>query len=240
MEVGRVGVKMKLSVNDWQDFSLKKDIEKLNKLVQRTCETGSTVVFDIAVAFGAIIFDRLFDYDNNKIVVVVYLIATLLIIASLVRLFSRKIITLIRNNSITVSSRDVREYIDSFDNEIWCYVMMSDSFLDLLTNDITADNHRKTFYYSQTCFWVNKSIKKLFGMIRKLNKIFANKNTEIVILQKVSVARLTNLLDIILNIKKTAYEEKNEFEILDEYLTANEDYDKMLDMFIKKVHDEFK
>jgi len=234
---------MKLSVNDWQDFALKKDIEKLNEHIQHSFRIGSTVVFDVVVAFGAVIFDRLFDFTNNKfnftdnkIVVTIYIIAAFLIIASLIRLFYKKITALIHGNFISIASRDIREYIDCFDNEIWIYVMMSDSFLDLLTDKIKPDNHRKTFCFSQTCFWLNKAIMKLFEMNYKLKKIFSNDNNEVVYHRKVSIARLINLLDIIFNIKKAVNENKEGLTLSDEDLTANELYYKMLDGFLTMVN----
>jgi len=143
---------MKLSVNDWQDFSLKKDIEKLNKLIQRVCMIGSTVIFDIVVALGAVVFNRLFDFPNRKNEIVIYLFAIFLIIAPIIIFLYKKIKALIHGEITSIASRNIREYIDCFDNEIWVYVMMSDSFLDLLKDNTTSDNHRKTFNFSQTCF----------------------------------------------------------------------------------------
>jgi hypothetical protein len=82
----------------------------------------------------------------------------------------------LRNISTTVDELIIPGYADSFDNEIWCYVMMSDSFLDLLKDNKDAGIHRLTFYYSQTCFWLNKAIIKLHHMSGKVNKIFSTKD----------------------------------------------------------------
>lgn len=229
----------KLAVNDWQDFSLKKDIEKLNKLVKRACDIGSTAIFDIVVAFLAVLFDRLFDNMASEVRITIYFIATILVIASLVKLFVGKGIRALRNKSIAVPSRDVREYIDSFDNEIWCYVMMSDSFLDLLQSDSTADSHRKTFYFTETCFWLNKSIDKLSLMSHKLTSVFDDDIDIIAQNKKVSVARLVNLLDIIFSIEKSISERKIELGISDEEacrLTTNNIYIERLKQFVMKVH----
>jgi len=231
---------MKLSVNDWQDFSLKKDIEKLNKLVQRACDVGSTIVFDIVVAFGAVIFDRLFDFADHKIAVVIYIVTFFLIIASLARLFFIKIKAFLHGELTFIASRSIREYIDSFDNEIWCYVMMSDSFLDLLTDNITADDNRKTFYYSQTCFWLNKAIIKLFEMSQKLEKIFDDDNGKVKRNRKVSIARLINLLDIIFNIKEAVENKKGDLTLSDEDLTSNKLYHETLNDFLSKVHEDLR
>lgn len=229
---------MKLSVNDWQDFSLKKDIEKLNKLVQSVCKIGSTVVFDVVVAFGAMIIDRLFDFTDRKIAVAVYIFAAFLIIAPLIRLLYRKIKAFIHDGFTSIVSRDIREYIDCFDNEIWTYVMMSDSFLDLLADNITSDAHRKTFYFSQTCFWLNKAIMKLSEMSQKLKKIFDKDNKEVTKHRKVSTARLINLLDIIINIKKAVNEKNEGLTLSEEDLTANNSYHNTLNEFLSKAHED--
>jgi len=229
---------MKLSVNDWQNFSLKKDIEKLNKLVQNVSEIGSTVVFNVALAFSVVIFDRIFDFTDKKIINAIFYLAAFLIFASLINLLYRKIKTFIHGEFISISSRDIREYIDCFDNEIWIYVMMSDSFLDLLKENTTADEHRMTFYYSQTCFWLNKAIKKLSEMSQKLKKIFSNDNKEIIKSRKISTARLVNLLDIIINIKKVVKEKKGGITFSDEDLTANDLYYEILKNFLAKAHDD--
>lgn len=226
---------MKLSVNDWQDFSLKKDIEKLNKLVQRVSKTGSTVIFDILVVLGAVIFDRFSEFTNRKITGAIYIFAVFLIIAPLVRLLCKKIKAFRHGKFTSIVSRDIREYIDCFDNEIWVYVMMSDSFLELLKDITTTDNHRKTFYFSQTCFWLNKAIMKLHEMIQKLNKIFSNDNKEVVNNRKVATARLVNLLDIIFNIKKAVNEKKDGLTLSEEDLTANSLYNDILNDFLAKA-----
>jgi len=236
---------MKLSVNDWQDFSLKKDIEKLNKHFKRVYESGSTMVFDIAIALGAVIFDRFFDFVDRKIVHNVYLIALIFIIISFLILVAKKINTFIHDGFTSIISRDIREYIDCFDNEIWTYVMMADSFLDLLADNITPDNQRNTFYFSQTCFWLNKAIKKLSEMSQKLKKIFENDDKKVVNTRKVSTARLINLLDIIFIIKKSVNEKKENLKILEEdkilteeKLTANNSYNRTLENFLSKVHED--
>jgi len=228
---------MKLSVNDWQDFSLKKDIEKLNRLVQHTSYVGSTVAFDVVVAFGAVLLGRLFDCTDSKIAFIIYLIASFLLITSLLLLLLKKIIPLIRSMFNPLHSPSIREFIDSFDNEIWCYVMMSDSFLDSLTDNKTAENNRKYFYYSQTCFWVNKAIMGLFDMIFSLKDIFDKDSEKAARDKKVSIARLENLLDIIVNIKKTAYKKKKELGIADENLTGNVYYHERYDNFLSKAYD---
>jgi hypothetical protein len=223
---------MKLSVNDWQDFGLKKDIEKLNKLIQRISMIGPTVFFNVVAVFCGVVFDRLFDFTNKKIAVAVFILIVFFIIASWVIFFRKEFKALIHSKFTSVVSRDIREYIDCFDNEIWIYVMMSDSFLDLLTDKMKPDKHRKTFCFSQTCFWLNKAIMKLFEMNHKLKKIFSNDNNEIVNHRKVSIARLINLLDIIFDIKKAVNENKEGLTFSDEDLTANKSYYKMLDGFL--------
>jgi len=237
------GTKKKLSVNDWQDFSLKKEIEKLNKHIQRVSMIESAVFFNVVLVLSAVVFDRLFeftdnkfDFTDNKITVTIYFFVAFLIIASWIILFRKEIKALICGKFTSIASRDIREYIDCFDNEIWVYVMMSDSFLDLLTDKIKQDNHRKTFFFSQTCFWLNKAIMKLYEMSHKLKKIFNNVNIEVVNYRKVSTARLINLLDIIFDIKKAVNENKEGLSLSDEDLTANDLYYDMLDDFLTMVH----
>jgi len=233
----------KLTVNDWQEFSIKKDLEKLNRLVKRTSVIGTTAIFDLSIAFLAVLFDRLFDNIDLSIRVTVYIVVAIVIIISLLTIFLQRGAIFLRRKSISVPSRELREYIDMFDNEIWCFVMMSDSFLDLLTNEHSADKHRKIFYYSETCFWLNKSIDKLSTMIHKLPGIFENDPNIITQNKKVSVSRLTNLLDIIYSIRKEAENQKLSLGISDEEaskLTSNDIYIKRLDQFISKANIDLK
>ncbi|MDR0476069.1 MAG: hypothetical protein LBH43_20680 [Treponema sp.] len=52
---------MKLTVNDWQDFSLKKDIEKLSNHVRRVNKFEAAAFFNIILALDTVILDKLFD-----------------------------------------------------------------------------------------------------------------------------------------------------------------------------------
>jgi hypothetical protein len=238
---------MKLSVNDWQDFSLKKDIEKLNKNIQRSSEVGATVFFDFIIAVTAVIFGNFFDEICVELKIAVYIISGILILLSILRLFLKRIKIIKDNCTLTVITYSIKEYIDSFDNEIWCCVMMSDSFLELLLKDVMTDNHRKMFYYSQTCFWLNKAIKKLSEMEFRLKKIFDDNNKNVISHKKVSTTRLLNLLDIMLNIKKVVNEKREElsrisgdenFNDICEKLTANKEYYETLKHFLSQVNIE--
>ena len=232
----------KPTANDWQDFSLKKDIENLNRLVKRACDIGSTIIIEVVLAFGAVLFDRFFDIGNENLRSTVWIIVAIIIVALPVLKYGIPAIrNLLRTRSISVDFKAETEYIDSFDNEICYYVMIADSFLDLLKHDTTVDTFRKAFYFAETRFYLNKAIDKLAKMMFKLGRIFDDDIDIVTKNKKISIARLNNILDIIVNIEK-------EIIISQAALTLTEDeknklgatsvYTKKLDDFLEKATTE--
>ena|GEM_PF-3073578 len=191
----------KPSANDWQNFSLKKDIENLNDYVKRVGDVGSTLIIEIILAFGAVLLDRGFDFIREEIRIVLWwLCIIVLIVLPIGKHGIPAVRKLIRNHFNSINFKTDTEYVDSFDNEICYYVMMADSFFDLLKSTAHNDSKMTAFYFTETQFYLNKAASKLFEMESKLNQIFGRNIETVDRCKKVYTARLENILDIIVRI----------------------------------------
>ena len=229
----------KPTASDWQDFSLKKDIENLNRLVERACDIGSTIIIEVVLAFGAVLFDRFFDIENAKIRSGVWIAFAIAIVAlPIIKYGIPALRNSLRTRSVSVDFKQETEYIDSFDNEICYYVMIADSFLDLLKHDTAADTIRKTFYFAETRFYLNKAIDKLSKMMFKLGRVFDDDIDIVTKNKKVSIARLNNILDIIVHIETEIVVSQSTLGLTDDEenkLGAASIYTKKLDDFLTKA-----
>jgi hypothetical protein len=237
------GIRMRIkkpSANDWQDFSLKKDIEALNRQVKNVCNIGSTVIIEVLLAFGAVFVDRyldIFPVDTREIIVIST--AIVMAVIPIVLYGIPSILRFFRNISVSVNFKTEAEYIDVFDNEVCYNVMIADSFLDLLKSDTGSDGKRKVFYFTETRFYLNRAIDRLLEMSVRLKRIFDDDIDSVIKNKKVSVARLINILDIIVSIENDVKEPIQELSISDseiERLSNTAPYTKKLTDFLLRAH----
>lgn len=231
------------SVNfiDWSELALKKDIENINKKLDSQEPIFLSVCIEIVIAVGVILIDHLFDMSN--IPWYVWLITGLI---AIVPPFVLILIALIKYTKkiIHAAKREynIAKYVDMFDNSICYWVMMSKSFCDLLKDENTIlSNEEKMFYFQEANYYINKSIYELDEMTPIADKIFSNKNSEILRKHVISIQRLEVIFYLLKIVRSDLIENSKSFDeykdCKDKQIETNLQYDKMMNGFIKKIND---
>lgn len=234
---------MKNKVNEWQELSLKKDIEKISRVITRNKLITSAFIFDIAIAVIAIVIDKFLspaDESNRTwlfwALFVMSLVPFVVILLIAIRDQIRK-----RNGAYNVYS--VSELIDSFDNDICYYVMMANTYNQMLNDSIKhGDNNVAVFYYIETWYYVNKAKSKMHKMLYKTKQIFTKEPNDVLQRNMISISRLVNIIMIIEDIRVSSnkFIDDKSLVLTDKSIVEiNREYDKSYRNFISKINENF-
>lgn len=236
---------LKNKVNEWQELSLKKDIEKIRKSVSKNQEVHNAVVFDLIVAVFAILMDKFLSHSTETEKTWLFWVLCVLCIAPFLIILIKHIYTKIKKKKNTYIIYSISELIDSFDNDICYYVMMADTYNQMLSEIIAQDNYNNnvaTFYYIEAWYYINKAKYKLYSMLYKTEKIFSN-DTDVVLRKNlIAINRLVNIALIIedVRISSNAYIQNNKLVLTDDsILNMNKKYDCYYSDFIEEINENF-
>jgi hypothetical protein len=190
----------KFNATEWQSFSIKKDIESINKNTKRSEEIQLTAMIEICLSLLGVAGSFIFNGDNINvywgIVSIALAIAPLIwIVRIIVSFFSSRL----KPGKDLMNKKDL---IDIFDNEVCYYVMMAESYYQMYLENKDLDANSKDvdirrFYLIESCYYLEKTIQELSLMANSPKRVFSNDVEEIYIYKKVSISRLINILNII-------------------------------------------
>lgn len=234
---------MKNKVNEWQELSLKKDIEKILRVISRNNSITYALVFDIAIAVIAVVIDKLLtpaDASNRT-----WLFWTLLILSfipfAVISLIGIRNQILKRNGTYSVHS--ISELIDSFDNDICYYVMMADTYNQMLNDSITQGNNNvAVFYYIETWYYINKAKSKMHIMLYKTKQVFTKESNDVVQRNLIMISRLVNMVMIMedIRVSSNAFIEREQLVLPDQSIVeTNKKYDRSFHDFIDQINANF-
>lgn len=203
----------------------------------------SAFIFDIAIAVIAIVIDKFLspaDESNRTwlfwALFVMSLVPFVVILLIAIRDQIRK-----RNGAYNVYS--VSELIDSFDNDICYYVMMADTYNQMLNDSIKqGDNNVAVFYYIETWYYVNKAKSKMHKMLYKTKQIFTKEPNDVLQRNMISISRLVNIIMIIEDIRVSSnkFIDDKSLVLTDKSIVEiNREYDKSYRNFISKINENF-
>lgn len=188
----------KVRFSDWQEMALKKDIEDIKKKMNSQEPIFVSLCWEIMVALATIIIDHLFDIAHSPkwvwgIVIFIAVIPPTIALAHFIVPWIYSICRVKKGNL------KIRIYVDMFDNQISYWVMLSNSYADMLTealNDGHSTNAEKEFLYREGCYYNNKSMQALYSMKSNFDKIFSYDIELIRQKNLIDLARLQNLLRV--------------------------------------------
>lgn len=226
-----------IKFNDWQEMALKKDMETIIKKLNKQEFSTLALCWEFVLAFGSIIVDHLFDIRNKIWWVAVVILALI----PLIILIGKNMHELISALKRVKSGRyNVKGMVDIFDNQICYWVMMCNSYCNLLI-DMKKKNE-KIFLYQEGCYYNNKSIQALYHMKPIIHKVFSNENKEIMENSNVAVYRLSSLLEMMNQYQSDldcyVKDLKND-PVIEGQMAINEEYKKQIKQFIKDVNKQF-
>lgn len=174
-------------------MALKKDIEAILSKIKNQESVLFSLCWEFVLALGSIIIDHLFDTEKAPIWVWVTIIITAvfppLIILSVKFINWMKLFFSIRSGHYSV-----KQYVDIFDNQISYWVMLSNSYKNLLQDDKQETDDEKAFLYCEASYYNNKSMQALYKMKSNFDKVFSENLDEVKSQGLIDLSRLVVLL----------------------------------------------
>lgn len=233
---------MKNKVNEWQELSLKKDIEKIVKVISRKQVIDYSIIIDLGIAVAALLLDNLLSQNAPERIWLFWCLfvpCTLLLAWHLLQFIGE----LIKKHNSKYSVYSIQELIDSFDNDICYYVMMADAYNQMLTDAITQDNKNLvTFYYIETWYCINKAKAKMYSMQFKTKYIFTKESDDVVKKNRILISRLVNITQIMEDIRiSTNTLISNKKILIQDHssIEMNKKYDGNYKDFISEINQNF-
>lgn len=174
-------------------MALKKDMETIIRKLNTQEPLIFSLCWEIVLAVGAIIIDHLVDTDGISTcwwIAVVFLA----IVPPIVIIVCKICKWLIMIGKVKSGIYDVKNMVDTFDNQICYWVMMCNSYCNLLSTG--GDEKEKKFLYQEGCYYNNKSIQELYHMKPVIDKVFSPDKNLIIRKNNVAVYRLVSLLEL--------------------------------------------
>lgn len=228
-----------IKFNDWQEMALKKDMETIIKKLNKQEFTTLTLCWESILAFGAIIADHLFDIHNRIWWMAIIILGTMPLIFFVVKNMHEFVSALKRVKS---GKYNVKGMIDIFDNQMCYWVMMCNSYCNLLSTNKDKKNER-IFLYQEGCYYNNKSIQALYHMKPVIDKVFSNEDKQIIENNNVAVYRLLSLLEMMnqyqLDLNRYV-EDLKDNSVIKGQMAINEEYKKEIVQLIDDVNSVFK
>ena len=185
-----------IKFNDWQEMALKKDTETIIKKLNSHEPIFFSLCWEIVIAVGTIIVDHLFD--TTEVNMWVWLIcATLAIIPPAIVIIVKSVQYIIALKKSYTGVYNVKHFVDTFDNQICYWVMMSSSYSRILENLPGDRATERIFLYQEGCYYNNKSLQALYEMKPVIDKVFSSNSKAVIKNNLVAVYRLQNLLEMI-------------------------------------------
>lgn len=225
---------------DWQDLSLKKDIEDINRILKTKPVLNIFILVEIilgilTVGFSAIAIissnESYFDWIIALIIISISTPFIIIVVIEMQKYYKDK-------EKITKKKLEIKPYVDIFDNKVTNYIMMATSMIDNLHSD---SEHTSTevryFILSEASYLINKCIFELHRTGPFLEQIFTD-NKE----NKVSPSRLHMAIKLMIKLRfdmkvdlSTIPQSKKDIVIENYLKVINEKSDKQILVFIENL-----
>lgn len=153
-----------IKFNEWQEMSLKKDVEKIVSILDKKKTLEISVLWEAFLAFLAMALDHADIMDiipKGKVLLTIAAAAPLALMGC--RMAKHRIQEMKEHKTF---GRAKSEFVDEFDNKVCYWVMTATSFCDILSGKKVGLGEDKQdesipFIFQEANFYVNKSIDKL-------------------------------------------------------------------------------
>lgn len=228
-----------IKFNEWQEMALKKDLESIIKKLDMQEPIILSMCWEVVLAVGTIIVDHLFDTQNIDFML--WIIVVILAVMPPIIIIIQKFVRWGQSIKKVLSGKyDVRDLVDTFDNQICYWVMMCNSYNNLLSK--VSEKNKKIFLYQEGCYYNNKSMQALFHMNPVIDKVFSNNSVDVIDKNIVALYRLLSLLEM-MNNNQLELEKQiitmNDDLIVKDQVSINQEYQKRICEFIKSINKFF-
>ncbi len=238
---------MKHSINEWQDFSLRKDVEKISRELHKTKKYEKPLIIELLIVTLTLLFDKFFDLFNQCITIqiVVYSILAILAFITLLYLLYTFIkeyldVKTIIKKSIVI----IKPYVDSFDNNVCYYALTACNFyedllqisVELSEKETKEGKEKESFFYIETNYYINKCIAELNKMGNVVENVFTDNAEEVIYNSKIHFSRFKNIVDLLCQIRKNLYSMETTKSFSDTKAISVE-YDDVMRNMIKRTNE---
>ena len=187
---------------DWQDLSLKKDVEKISKSINSSTDFSISIIINLIIATLALALTAISVIKQEKSLICLIIALAIISAATPLAIFLVRCIKKHRKviYEIIKKKMPVKEYVDKFDNKICSNAMMADSLFEhmKIEQDITA----KYYCICEINYYINKCIDELYTMKNMSSQIFDGTKNNCV-----SPKRLRLVLKLLNNLRRQTYGE---------------------------------
>lgn len=201
-----------IKFNEWQEMSLKKDVEKIVSILDKKKTLEISVLWEAFLAFFAMALDHADIIDMiPKGKVILTIAAGLPLVLMGFRLVQHRVQ---KTKEYKTFSRAKSDFIDDFDNRVCYWVMTATSFCDILSGkkaELGENKHDESipFIFQEANFYVNKSIDKLDVMKPCAEVIF---NKGVAYSKMIDAYRLETVIYILKDVREKSYTLEKELE----------------------------
>jgi hypothetical protein len=201
-----------IKFNEWQEMSLKKDVEKIVSILDKKKTLEISVLWEAFLAFLAMALDHADIMDiipKGKVLLTIAAAAPLALMGC--RMAKHRIQEMKEHKTF---GRAKSEFVDEFDNKVCYWVMTATSFCDILSGKKVGLGEDKQdesipFIFQEANFYVNKSIDKLDVMKPCAEVIF---NKGVAYSKLIDAYRLETVIYILKEVRKKSYSSEKELE----------------------------
>lgn len=187
-----------IGISEWQEMAIKKDIEEIKRKQNSQTSIFLSLGWEVAVTYGTVLYDQLFDLKITDVLVLTLIVAGAVLPAIIVLLlkFIEWISSVIKAKSGKLS---VKDFVDLFDNQMSYWVMLGNSYADMLEHQINSkqcSDSELEFLYCEGCYYNNKTIKALYEMKPVVDKVFSGNLDAVKLGNHVDISRLQSLISV--------------------------------------------
>ena len=242
---------MKQSINEWQDLSLKKDVEKIRQELQKSKKYEKPIIIEILTVVITILLDRFYDIFSKCELAKLIIYCVLIFVAgfTLVYLFCSLLKEFFELKSrIKTSTVKIKSYVDTFDNNVCYFALTACNFYENLlqiTDELNkTDNlkekdrerERESFFFIETNYYINKCIAELYGMENVIQNVFTDNPENVIHNSSIHFSRLKNIVDLMFEIRNSLYT-MNSIKQFAETKIVAEKYDRVMQSFVSRTNE---
>lgn len=238
---------MKHSINEWQDFSLRKDVEKISRELHKTKKYEKPLIIELLITAITLLLDKFLDLFDQCIIVKKVVFSALAFFAFITLIYLLYILikeylnvkTIIKKSAVTI-----KPYVDSFDNNVCYYALTACNFyedllqisVELSEKETKEGKEKENFFYIETHYYINKCIAELNKMGNVIENVFTDNTDEVIYNSKIHFSRLKNIVDLLYEIREKLYSMKTVKSFLDTKAISIK-YDDVMQDMIKRTNE---
>ena len=227
------------SLFDWQTMHLRKEIEDMHKQIKKDNAVDFAIIAELILLYVGFALDRAFDTRGNATLWTWVLIAVIGCII-VIGVWGFKSIPTIISRHRGKWIYGAKDIVDLIDNKLCYYLMTARAMMD---NGIEVNGDIDRFYLIETSYYANKCVAILQDVRNNLQNVITWSQTPEEYRDfRISVARISNILQILLGIYSSLrdVDEMKESENKDACIKRISDENKYFEQELQDIKKELK